>query len=84
MYVLVNSDGTINYADNHPLDENLYIDDTITLYEFPDHELQEKIDEDVTHPHFTVWDKEREMIARDVEFYNRVEKGWAYDRLRRS
>lgn len=81
MYVLINSDNTVRYADNHPIDETIP-QEGATLLEFPDHELQEKIHPNVWSPTFTEWCYETEMIIPDRQSVINKERHWASTKLK--
>ena len=62
MYLLINPDGTVNFADDHPIREGLHRDG-LQLVELPDKSLSEVVGD--IPPDEALWDPERQAVIRD-------------------
>lgn len=62
MYLLINPDGTVNFADDHPIREDLYFDG-LELIEYPKKNLEDVVGN--VQPHEAVWDKKKKRVIRD-------------------
>ena len=62
MYLLINSDNSINYGDNHPVREDLHMGG-LRLVEFLEKELHEVVGDIL--PEEAYWDSEREVVIRN-------------------
>ena len=62
MYLLINSDNTINYGNDHPIDQNLDFEG-LKLIEFPDKTLEEVVGD--IAPLEALWDEDNQRIIRN-------------------
>jgi hypothetical protein len=70
MYLLINPDGTINFADEHPVDVDL-VTAELTLVELPEQSLVEVFD-DISIDE-AIWDAAEQCIKRDPYLADCVE-----------
>lgn len=76
MYLLINVDNTINYGNDHPVDERLNFEGT-RLIEFPEKSLHEVVGD--IHPAEAYWDEDTQTVIRNprmVESEIMGEKIW--------
>ena len=62
MYLLINEDNSVNFADNHPIRSGLIHEGT-TLVEILDKTLAEVVGE--IHPGEAYWDEETQQVIRN-------------------
>ena len=72
MYLLINSDSTVNYGNDHPIDPTLVFEG-LELIEFPDKTLTEVVGN--VKPHEAFWDKTTKSVVRDPEIIRSEELG---------
>lgn len=76
MYLLINNDGSINYGNNHPIDDSLDFEG-LTLLEFPDKTLEEVVGD--VKPYEAYWDESTQTVIRDpriTKSEDLEEKSW--------
>lgn len=65
MYLLINKDGSVNFADDHPINQYLCFE-RVTLIELHDKTLAEVVGD--IQPEEAVWDAENEQVVRHPYF----------------
>lgn len=63
MYLLINSDNSVNYGNDHPVDHRLNFDG-VELLEFPEKTLAEVVGDIL--PHEAFWDRTTQTVVRGV------------------
>lgn len=84
MFLLVNPDGSVNYAGEHPIEDHQLCFDNTELLEFPEHELMDKIHPDLLEnfePSNCAWCPETEMIIFSPYVLKCKEQYWASRKL---
>lgn len=83
MYLLINRDNSINYGNDHPIDERLDMDG-LRLLEFPNKSLYEVVGDIM--PYEAYWDEVNCKVIRDpriVDNETRAERTWRNKELNR-
>ncbi|MEC6832943.1 hypothetical protein VXS06_14345 [Photobacterium toruni] len=82
MYVLINNlDGTVNYADDHPVNKNLCFTGT-KLYEYPALMLCDVVDPLLEDVMMAKWDFVNRKMVVDWGIKRQIAKAWATSLLR--
>lgn len=84
MYLLINCDNTINYGNDHPINERLNFDG-VTIVEFPDKTLAEVVGD--ISPAEAYWDEENQKVIVNPVFAmaeEKAERAWRDNELTRT